>query len=239
MRTGFAGVAADARALWSREAALLLPIAGVFLFLPALAGGLFVPRIAPEAETTAEVLSAWVRDNIWALAGLSLLSAFGRLAILVLLLDRGRLVVGAALRQGLGLALPYLLLTIIGNLAIFGGFMLFVLPGCYLVGRLLVTGAALVTAERPDPLAALTRGMALTRHNGWMLFLLTALPVLAGQLALALVQSLAGASGQVAEHPVLAFLIAAIAAAITAATSLALALIEVAAYRRLSASSGT
>lgn len=237
MRIGLAAVAGDVRALWQSDHALLIAIAGVFLFVPAIAAGLFVPDLPQTAESAADV-SAWLRANIWPLTGLALVGAFGRLAILMTLIDPARPTVGTALRGALALALPYLLLTMICNLAIFGGIMLFVLPGCYLLGRLMIAGAVLVTAERRDPLLALAEGMALTRGNGWSLFTLAALPYLLGQLGITVVESF-GKVAQVGEHPVLAFLLAMIAAAMATAASLALTLIEVSAYRRLTANNGS
>lgn len=237
MRIGMAAVGGDVRALWQSDHALLIAIAGVFLFVPAIAAGLFIPDLPPSAESAADV-SAWLRANIWPLAGLSLVGAFGRLAILITLVDPARPTVGHAMRDALFVALPYLLLTMIANLAIFGGIMLFVLPGCYLLGRLMVAGAVLVTAVRRDPLMALTQGMALTRGNGWTLFTLAALPYLLGQFGIAVVESF-GEGAPVGVRPVLDFVLATIAAAIATAASVALTLIEVSAYRRLTGNIGT
>jgi hypothetical protein len=174
---------ADARHLLRREAPLLLPVAGLFLFLPQLmlarvmAG---VPQPAAGMEP-AELLAMFIA------AASMVLALIGQTVLLQLLLGGpgGRSVtVGGALQSAAPLVVAALAATMMQGLAIVGGFLLLVLPGIYLMARLSLVLPALV-AERSQPTEAVVHSWKLTEGHALVLAAGLLAPI-AGFVALAL-----------------------------------------------------
>jgi len=234
----------DAWALFRRERGLLLPIAGLFLFLPQLAQLLLLPEV-PElpADRTPEALAAWFQGSYtawatitgpWILLGY-LLVLFGSAAMLALFLDEGRLDVAGALRRALGLAPRYLLASILIGIPVGIGSWLLVLPGIYLLGRLMLTGPAVMASPSLGAVRAAATSWRLTRGAQMATTALAALAMLAAMLVplpfLSMGSAMRASEGV---NPVaLAVLEVGAAAAITASV-MALLLVEVAVWRQLS-----
>ncbi|WP_374295587.1 hypothetical protein [Sphingomonas sp.] len=233
----------DAWALFRRDRDLLLRIAGVFHFLPALALALLVPE-PPMPERGAEVgearTEAWMEAlSVWGAAhgGWYLLAyAIGFLgtgAMLVLYLVPGE-TLGQALTRAARLWPRFLLAMVLVSLPTGAGMLLWIVPGLYVAGRLLVTGPALVAEGRMSATGALRRSFTLSRGAGLALMGLAAVTYLGGFLAgqpfLWLGDWL---SGQESGNPIGVAVVEACAAAVVAATAVAQALIAVVAYRRL------
>lgn len=250
MKLSLAGVLADARMLWRSERELLLPIAGVFYFLPALALRLFVPQpeIAGIAEEEAMRLTlAWLSGNAPWFALQLALQLFGSAALLVLLLDRARPSAGRAIGKGAAL-LPRLiggsaiLLMPIGALGMLllgiGGALLFMLAiplALYVLGRSFVLLPLLAAERERDIVSGVVAAFRRTVGNGWRLLVLSMLiyfPLMIASEVLIGIGERTGAAGGA--------IVALCVSAAGAAAGLCQLLFQVAAYRALTeASRGT
>ena len=245
MRVRSVDLVFDAWALWRADRALLLALAGPFWFLPAFALGMLVPRppalpaqASPgtrDAVEWADQFAAWVAQHGgWYVLGAAI-AGWGTVAAYTLYLDRARPSVAEALRSAAGLWPRYMLLSALTGLMALAGLMLWILPGLYLLGRLLPSGPALV-AERPlGAVAAVGRGFQVSKGAGLPLMTAVAATYGLGWLLQQPLVSLdiwlrARASGP---NPVALATVDAAAAAIGAGAATAMALLAVAAYRRL------
>ncbi len=239
MNNILAGAFADAAALWRRDRDLLVRVAGVFFFLPALAGELFLakPEVSEDAGEAWRQLTAFFAENAhWLIASYAT-QLFGIATILALLLDADRPALGEAMKRGAAL-FPVFLLSLILTGMLFGlGFFLFVIPALYIAGRTLVIGAVVVAEKQHNPILAVARSFVLTRKRGWLCFLMTAMVLVIGMAATSVASELSSLLG---DGPVASALEGAVVAAIAAALTVANVLVQVGAYRRLTdPSSGT
>lgn len=237
------GALGDAWAMWRRDRDLLVRVAGLFLFLPQFVLLLVLPMpqlpVAKDGDqpTMAAVvdimLDFYARHGV-VFAAAELTTLFGALTIFTLYLHPDRPDLRAALIGALRLLPRYLLTSILMLISILIGLWLFILPGLYLNGRLLLVGPALAAEQPLGAVAAMQRGVKITRGNGLVLAGLGCVMVFAGWLLpepfLALGQALDGAP---IANPVSAALIDAGAAAATAVAALGAILVRIALYRRL------
>lgn len=147
MRVTAASVVADALRLLRRDAAVLLALAGPFWFLPAYAIALFVPppplRPAGVADDQGATL-AWVdgfgqwlaAQGQWYLAAWAI-GLWGTATVYALYLNPARPDVRGALVRGGGLWPRLALASLLIGLAAGAGLLLWVLPGLFLLGRLM------------------------------------------------------------------------------------------------------
>lgn len=178
----------------------LSAIAGMFILLPAVAIDWILPdrpRL-PRDATLIDMMNA-NSDYIaahWPLMLLNaLLVSFGSLAFLALIAHRSRPTVAQSLRIGL-VALPtYLLANMAQSVLLILGAMLLILPGLYLVGRLICIAPVAVAEGVGNPLLLLSRSFQLTRGNGWRIVLLLVLVFL---VAIVLSSALASVVGVIA-----------------------------------------
>lgn len=231
----------DARRLWRRDRELLLRIAGVFVFLPAFASLLLLPDpvAAPGAgndERQAAFL-AWGTANAHWIALRLTFDLFGVAALLTFYLDRHR-TLGEALQRTLTIFPRYVAAALLTWAMVVGGLFALVLPGFYAIGRLTMTGPAIV-AERRGVVASLSRSTALTQGMGWAMFGIVAATTATGYVITAVLVAIddAMALAHVA-NPVTVAIIDAAAAGVSMLTTLARVLIVVAVYRRLGARRG-
>ncbi|UZK69185.1 hypothetical protein OKW76_14340 [Sphingomonas sp. S1-29] len=232
---------ADARRMWRDERALLLPIMGLFYFLPSLALLLLLPQpeqvAEPGTDAASQALIAYTLDNAGAILSANLANLFGAAAVLLLFLDRSRPTAAQALQRALGLLPIFLIATISVWAGVFVGALL-ILPGLYLIGRCFLVNAVIAGEGGQSPVQAIARSFALTKGRGWMLFTLVAAVFLTGQVGVMVAGSIDRAmiAGSMAS-PVTVFLFNALAALASTAAALASLLLKVAAYRRLAGAS--
>lgn len=251
MRLSAASLIADAWALFRRDRDLLIRLAGPFWFVPSFALALLVPPTPsrpvgantmadPATIAWAEQCAQWiVAQGPWFIAAWAI-GAWGAATAYCLYCDRDTGDLRDALRRGAALWPRLLLLNALVGMIAGAGLLLFYLPGIYLLGRLLPAAPALV-AERPlGALAAIGRGMRLSRGAGLPLAAVTAATLgigwLASQPVMMLDIWLRNRPG--GENMVAIALCDAGAAAVSSGAALAAVLLAVVAYRRL-ASSGT
>lgn len=244
MRLDPAGTLAAAWALFRRDRALLLGLAGPFWLLPTLALRLLVPLpptlptdLEPgsrEALAALEGLANWIGTHGGWYVAAGAVDYWGTLTLFVLYLDADQ----PTLRESLGRAARlwprFFLLNAIVALPLFAGLWLWAIPGIYVLARVLTAGPALV-AEAPLPAwQALTRGFALSRGAVLPLMALAAATLtlaLLGEPLLVLDRWLRAQGG--GPNPVALVMTDALAATVAAAAALAGGLVAIAAYRRL------
>lgn len=244
MKITFAGVLADAWALFRRDAGLLLRVAPPFLFLPAYALTLFVPPMPmpnadiadaqARAQTWTDQVTVWVQGYGLGFFLAYALAYYGLAVIMTLYVDPQRPDIGTAMRRALAIYPRFFLAMMLVSIPAGLGMWILVIPGLYVIGRTMLTAPSLV-AERPiGALQAIRRSLALTRGQGLALMGLAAfgylVGLLAGQPFLLADTALRTAGGG---NPVAIALVDAVAAAVAMLTQLGLALIAITAYRRL------
>jgi hypothetical protein len=193
MKFSYSEVWNDTVALLRANGAIVVALAGVFLFLPNLAMSHFLPP--PTTERPDEVLQLWIEylnaNWHWLLLG-RLVTMAGTIALLLLFLDpRGRSV-GALIVAAI-MILPFFFITgVLMQIMIVVGLILLIVPGLYLIGRLLLVAPALVAENIRNPIAAISRSFDLTRGNGWAVLGLFLLVAVAGLVIVAVIGLLLG-----------------------------------------------
>ncbi|HEY0325177.1 MAG TPA: hypothetical protein VGC46_04270 [Allosphingosinicella sp.] len=233
----FSRVWDDTLQMLRANAGLLTAIAGVFLFLPAVLVAHFVPP--PEGGTTPaemlETMIAWWQGNVhWMLLS-ALVNMVGLIAIYLLLLRSSRMTVGGAVAASLPILPFYLVLTIVLNLSLAIGFLLFIIPFIYLLGRLSLASPVLVAEMPRAPFSALERSWALSRGLGWQIALLVLLVYVAALIINVAVSSALGViiALLLGSEGVGGLLLAIVGGLLSAATTLVATVLLAAIYRAL------
>jgi hypothetical protein len=171
---------------------VLAAIAGVFFLLPGLIGAVVLPTPAltsgmDQAAMADAVLQFYAKSGP-VLVALSLPMIVGYLTVLVVLIDRGRPTVGAAIVTAFRLLPGYLLaqvlvsllLSVVWVVALSG--LALVLPQmlavvasltamAYPMARLVLIGPEMVAQRRANPLRAIVGALARTRGHGLRILL--------------------------------------------------------------------
>lgn len=233
----------DSMVLLRSHRGLIGAIAAVFLFLPALVFAWFGPvPVEPPTGATFDQIVTSMRENLGQmLVGRIIAGLFamvGGLAILRLWLSRGGVSVGEALRFAAIMFPTIIGVQIASGILIFGGALLFILPGLYLAGRLALVSPVIADRGLYDPLAAIRISWDMTRNNGWAIFFFLFLVALVIGIASLIAGGIVGAVFGTAEgvgRMVTGF----VEAGFAALTGLVTLAITAAAYRQLSVSSAS
>jgi hypothetical protein len=241
---------------------LIAAIAGVFIFLPSLMVGHFLPppqggSSNPQADIDL-VTAYWSTTWYWQLLAV-LATMVGTLAIIILVADRTRPTVGAAIASAFRLIPFYLLATFLVAaalvLAATVGLVPFALLAAvglrpilylgmlgvavlmfYAGGRLAVLGQV-VALEGRMPLTAIRRTIELTRGHGWAIFFLLFLILLAGEIAVLAAGFVVGALFRLLlAEPVADLLILIVSSALGSALTAVIVLASTAVYQALAGS---
>lgn len=191
MSFSYSAVWEDTMRMVRVNAALLAPVAGAMLFLPAALIALLFPEPAGENPATLFRELGEYFAGIWHwLALRALIGMIGTAAILRLVLVPGTKVADAL---GFGVrALPfYFLVSLLSGLAIGFGFLLLIVPGLYLIGRL-VAAAPVLVAEGQGPIAAIRGSFRLSEGKGWAVLGLVMVVGLVGALAAGMAATVSG-----------------------------------------------
>jgi hypothetical protein len=172
MTIGFAGLLSVVWRMFRRDAALLLPVVGTFVFLPSFAALLLCDPVPPlpTGPRDEAVMQAWLNNvGLWGQANgawfllAELIGTFGVAAVALFLLEPDRLTIG----QALGLAIVRLVAFTIATVAIAVpvalGLWMLVLPGLYLQARLIVAIPAMARHPALRPLASLRLSWKMTK----------------------------------------------------------------------------
>ncbi|MDB5707149.1 MAG: hypothetical protein JWN66_4265 [Sphingomonas bacterium] len=243
MKLDMAGVLSDAWRMWKRDHDLLIRVAGLFFFLPQFALLLLVTpapqKIAAGADEQAmrawlQTVMDWYGANGAGLVAAAAFALFGALTVMVLYLDRSRPDLRGALGAALRLLPAYLFTAFLVLIPVWLGLALFIVPGIYAQGRLLLAGPALVAEPEKGATGAVARSMTLTRGH-WLVLGAIACFVLFGGNILAAPFIALGTTldGAPIANPVAAALLNAGAAVAMTVAALATILVRIALYRRL------
>jgi hypothetical protein len=161
----------DAGRMLASNAALITAIAGAFLFLPAVLEARFFP---PPADWTdgaqwIELMRAHVRAN-WPWLLLSTTATLmGVIALYLLLLASPRLTVGAAMARSFSIMPFYIVLSVVLTVAIGFGFVLLVVPGIFLIGKLALATPILINETPRAPFTAMQRSWQRSAGRSWLI----------------------------------------------------------------------
>lgn len=236
MRPSLAEAFAGAGAIWRTDRALIVPVVGLFYFVPTLALLLLLPEGSPAAggqEAALDALLAYARANAGAILTANLVQIAGAALLFIAFLAPARPTLGEAARVLAGRLLSFVAAGVMIWAALTIGALLIV-PALYLIGRLFLVGTVLAAEPRAGPIEAFARSWALTQGRGWWCFVAAAIPFLAGQVVVSLAGGLDRAAmlaggGSAPLH--LAFnALAALAATVAWALTL---LVKVVVYRAL------
>lgn len=252
----------DSVVLLRSHSALTGTIAAVFLFLPTLAVSWFGPvPIEPAADASMQQVQAAFLESTRAMLPyqllIALVGAIGGVGVLRLWLSRTGTSVGDALAFALrmiptviavqillGAALGIAALILIvpgaalggpgGILLLIVGLVLLVGLCAYFWGRLALVSPVIADHAEANPLAAIRESLALTKGNGWRIFLFLFLVTLVVLVAAVLVGGIFAALGSTAGGAarLLSGFMEAIVAAVGGLVTLA---VTAAAYRQLAA----
>ena len=245
MKIDLADAVGTAWTVFKRDRDALLAMTGLFLFLPALTMLLLLPPPPQAVGTDAgqAAVEGWVKLSVqWLFGNLpwlaiaTLIAQFGALAITAFYLDKSRPSVGQAMARAARLLPGYALLMLAVTLVASIGFLMFVVPGLWVLGRAMLAAPVLV-AEGGSPVDAVQRSIGMTRGNGLLMAGLAGIGTFGGQLLasplLALDDALRAAG---AANPVLVTIVDIGAAGLATSVALAMILVRVAIYWRTAGS---
>lgn len=235
MKLSYSEVWADVIALLRSHASLIATVAGVFIFLPGLLVGYFLPQ--PEPASFDRIGQLWVEylnsNWHWLLLN-ALVGMIGSIAILLLIFARG-ISVGGAIAAAVALLPSYFIASFLSSLAIGFGFVLLIVPGLYLLGRLGPLNALVVAETHRNPIAAIRRCWALTVGNGWAIVGLILIVAIAAAIVVGVATTLVGiVLVLVAGQDIGQLLVLIVRTAGNAAMMVLLLVLGAALYRRLS-----
>ncbi len=162
----------EMKRLCKAHSQVIIAFAGVFMFLPGLAGSFFLdpPKLEANAiDAMAQELNAWMRANWVPLVMQGLISSFGSAMIYRYVLSKTPATAQRAIIETLPLLPVFVLANLVTSVAIALGIYLLVFPGIYLIGRVLLVAPIIAAEGQQSLVAALTRSMQLTRGMGWRL----------------------------------------------------------------------
>lgn len=230
---------ADLAAMAKNNASVLAILAGAFLLLPNFAELLFAPppNIRGFDWNALRQMEDYYRENALVLILCNLPVWLGSAGILSLLLDPRRLTVGDALKSGLRLLPSVIVLNWLTELAIVTGLLLLLVPGIYLIGRLMLAAPAQMAERIGNPIRAMGRSFALTAGNGWRIAGFVALIVVVAVIVASAVNAVLGILfNLVLPNDILGAGLALLRSTIGATTALLILLLGAALYRQLAPS---
>jgi hypothetical protein len=234
----------DARAMGAANKDLLAAIAGMFVLLPSVVGNLLIKqplavrqqsaaatKDLPAGEMYGQLMSFYT-DNWPVVLGLSIALAFGLLTMLVLLLRHERLTVGESLKAAVILLPGYIVANLIEGFAFAIGFLLFIIPCIYVMGRFSILAAVASAEQRVNPVEQHQRSWALTSRNGWRIGVMLVILWLTAQVVNVVATTLVGLIGELVLPKDLADLVVSIVGGLVSAGFTAfVALLTAAIYR--------
>jgi hypothetical protein len=235
MKLSYSAVWNDTAAMLKSHGSLIAAVAGVFLLLPTLLTGYFLPQpTGAGGDPFRPMVEHFTTNWPWLLLG-NLFNMVGAIAIYLLLLRGDGQTVGRAIGAAVPILPFYLLMTILTNLPVVLGFLFFVLPGIYLLGRLFLASPVLVAETPRNPIAAIAGSWNLTRGHGWAVAGLIIIVFVVGMLLSLVVTAVLGSVFYIAlgREGVGALLVLILSSALTAALYAVLAVLVAAIYRAL------
>ncbi len=181
----------DAMALMRANTEIVLILGGLFIFVPTLLFALIAgdPPIVSSMslDQLNEALLEWSND--YGLLGVitTVVSMLGTLAIMFVVLNPAKPTVGNALAMAGSVLIFYVIAQILSGFAIALGFLLLIVPGIYIMVKLLLVPAVVAAENVRGPIAMLQRSWALTKGNSLRLFGLALLITIAAFVAITII----------------------------------------------------
>lgn len=174
----------------------VLAIAGVFLFLPSVLLTQFVGQPDVEGLTDGAAIQAanmaFFAENWFSYVLVLVVTAVGSLSIYTVFSPSFKGTVSDALVRSLGLLLFFVITNIVVAVLMAIGFFLFIIPFCYLVGRLAVVPIIVADQQQRSPINAIKASWKSTRNNGWAIFLFLLIIFLTGMVTLIVISLVVG-----------------------------------------------
>jgi hypothetical protein len=239
MTLRLADLFADAKTLWQRERALVLPVAGLFFLLPSLGVLLLMARSAPALETLPDQAALlafykqFIAANVVPIALAYLAVDYGIFALFNLYLNGGGRTLGQVLAQALRRLFPFLVLELAVSIAFQLGFSLFIAPGLFVFARTWLAAPAYAARPEAGLIEAFRQGWVRSGGVRWLQFLVVAAVVfVAGIGAMAVASIVTGLIATAAGGGMVAESLGYVALSLIGALIwTALVIVRVAAYR--------
>lgn len=239
MTLRLADLFADAKTLWQRERALVLPVAGLFFLLPSLGVLLLMARSAPALETLPDQAALlafykqFISANVVPIALAYLAVDYGIFALFNLYLNGGGRTLGQVLAQALRRLFPFLVLELAVSIAFQLGFSLFIAPGLFVFARTWLAAPAYAARPEAGLIEAFRQGWVRSGGVRWLQFLVVAAVVfVAGIGAMAVASVVTGLIATAAGGGMVAESLGYVALSLIGALIwTALVIVRVAAYR--------
>nr|WP_315458183.1 hypothetical protein [uncultured Sphingorhabdus sp.] len=187
----------EARALFTAHSEAIVAIAGFFIFMSAWVTAYILPPLVfadlNDMPGSVRQISGYFENNWHILVPNMLVTMFGGLILYVLFAGRGLVKVGDALSGAAVLFLPYLAASIIVGWATFAGFLMFLVPGLYLTGRLALLPVVLTRQPELGVLGAIRQAWQTSRGNGWAILIVILFVALAVRVLSVIVMSIVAA----------------------------------------------
>lgn len=186
MTISFAGVFADAGALWRSERQLVMRVAGVFYLLPVLgfvlllASSGFPPDV--PADQMKDALDRFQTANLIPILLISVVLDFGTFAILNLFLQGGGRTLGEVLGITLRRFLPFLILDLAAGFVFGLGMSLLVLPGLFVFARTWLAAPAFAAQPDLGVIEAFRQGWRRSGGFTWLILIAVAAVTMLGTL---------------------------------------------------------
>jgi len=257
VKLSFPALLSDVWKLWRSDWDVLTAVAGLFVFLPVLAKALLIPDWpmppdgaglapgSPAAAAYGQSMAAWFGQYGLGLALIGLLASFGQFALVSLYLSADRPSAGQALataaRRFPRFVLAWLIimvpLTLVGTLVALVPLLLpaFAVLFFWLFARTIALAPVLFAEAPTGAWRAVIRSLHLTRGSTFALAAAIMTVFLVASLAASPFEALDAWMIARAPNPVARVMVDAVVALITAFDYIAMALVQVAAYRRLRA----
>lgn len=168
-------VGADARDLLKTHSEPIIAIAAFFIFMVNWLSANLLPDVNLGDTSNITATIALLRDffeaNWQVLLPTMLATMYGSLAVYVLLVGPRVAKVGDALTGALALFVPYVLASVLAGWATFAGFVLLILPGLYLTGRLALLPAVIAAEPGLGIAGSIRRSWEISRDCGWAILI--------------------------------------------------------------------
>lgn len=228
----------DAIALLQAHREALIAIAGLLLFLPSWITLVFAP--SPDfsnAKTMNAMLviqQSYVSENWMVLLPMGLVSLFGTAFVTVLLTRTDLERVGDAFPVALRLLPVFVVLQFVTGIFVAASLFVLIIPGLYVLARLLPTMALLSSRHKPGLIGSIGQSWQLTKGVGFKVLGFVMIIVIVGFIMIVVGQIVAGLIlKMVTGGTILTFVEAAISAVLGAAFNVVVLAASVAVYRHL------
>lgn len=198
MKLSYDAIWQDMLAMLKAHADIIWVVAGAFLFLPTLAQAIYLPPPPMKGidQASMQQMALYYETNIIPLISLRLVTLLGTGTLLALFLHPSRPTVGSAIAAAARMLPTLFFVSLIEQLMMLGGLLLFIVPGLYIVARTIVSDASVMADDITNPLRGLGRSFDLTRGLGWQIFGLIAILVVVTWIATAALTAVIGIPAQ-------------------------------------------